>query len=203
MSRLRQSLSLYSPLNSSLYRLDLAPAIGRDSQGDFYLFSTRVIVPQELRTDVISPANAGLTYPAAPLRQDKVEALLQAAGSKVPGLQAQALVAVCWRTSGAGRASSVASTRMRCGTASQFRRYAPASPSRSCTRRSGMRALRRPIATSDASRRKSPRSDANADLVFPRTLVTRNAGPKARPGDTSTFGRPAGVARGALSVCEW
>jgi len=43
------------------------------------------------------PANTGLTYPAAPLRQDEVEALLRAAGSTVPGLRAQALVAVCWR----------------------------------------------------------------------------------------------------------
>jgi len=45
----------------------------------------------------MAPRNAGRTYPASPLRQDEVEALLQAAGSTIPGLRAQALVAVCWR----------------------------------------------------------------------------------------------------------
>jgi len=45
----------------------------------------------------MAPANAGLTYPAYPLRQDEVEGLLQAAGSTVPGLRGQVLLAVCWR----------------------------------------------------------------------------------------------------------
>ena len=45
----------------------------------------------------MAPANAGRTYLAAPLCQHEVEALLQAASSTVPGLRAQALMAVCWR----------------------------------------------------------------------------------------------------------
>jgi len=45
----------------------------------------------------MAPANAERTYPPSPLSQDEVEALLLAAGSTVPGLRAQAPLAICWR----------------------------------------------------------------------------------------------------------
>ena len=59
-----------------------------------------------LRGGPMAPANAGRTYPPAPLHQHEVEALLQAAGSTVPGLRAQALLAVCWRVRASPRPST-------------------------------------------------------------------------------------------------